>query len=333
MIDIKGKYLIANLRYGEVFNMPISAIEGKHYSEVLPESILKTHRFLINQGLKGIGQEFDEESDLGNGETINSIGKYIPVFDENNKQIALAVYAVDVTQLKHTEAELIALNNTKNRLLSVISHDIKAPLNSLKGIINISENITQDNLITFVDKVNQRLNAVTFNLDNLLNWAKGQMEGISLKPEIVDLNSLLSQNIELLSDYSVRKKVHINQNFERNLKVFVDAESLNLVIRNILNNAIKFSPEHSEVEVNASSLEESVKIEITDKGIGISQEYIDQLEKGSTALVSHDGTLGEKGTGLGLSLSLDLVLKNNGTLTLSRIKPVGTKVDIKIPSA
>ncbi|MEQ9165721.1 MAG: PAS domain-containing sensor histidine kinase [Fulvivirga sp.] len=333
MIDMKGKYLIANSRYGEVFNMPISEIEGKHYSEILPESLLKTHRHLISQGLSGIGLEFDEIAEINEQNIIHSLGKYIPVYDSRNEQIALAVYAVDVTKLKQTEAELLSLNDTKNRLLSVISHDIRAPLNSLKGIINISGNITQENLAQFISKVNTRLTSVTFNLDNLLNWAKGQMEGITIKPEVVDVKALIDQNIALVADYAETKKVKIRSIGSADLKAFVDSESLSLVMRNILNNAIKFSPEHAEVEISAEKTVTCIKIEVSDKGEGMDNTQIQHLASGASALVSQDGTAGEKGTGLGLALSQDLVIKNKGQMKIEGIKGKGTTVEICIPLA
>ncbi|MEQ8476060.1 PAS domain-containing sensor histidine kinase [Fulvivirga sp.] len=333
MIDMKGKYLIANSRYGEVFNMPISEIEGKHYSEILPESLLKTHRHLISQGLSGIGLEFDEIAEINEQNIIHSLGKYIPVYDSRNEQIALAVYAVDVTKLKQTEAELLSLNDTKNRLLSVISHDIRAPLNSLKGIINISGNITQENLSQFISKVNTRLTSVTFNLDNLLNWAKGQMEGITIKPEVVDVKALIDQNIALVADYAETKKVKIKSIGSADLKAFVDSESLSLVMRNILNNAIKFSPEHAEVEISAEKTVTCIKIAVSDKGEGMDNTQIQHLASGASALVSQDGTAGEKGTGLGLALSQDLVIKNKGQMKIEGIKGKGTTVEICIPLA
>lgn len=333
MIDMKGKYLIANSQYAKAFKMPISEIEGKHYTEILPESILKSHRYLINEGLKGIGREFDEIAEINEHNIIHTLGKYVPVYDSRNEQIALAVYAVDITKLKQTEAELVSLNETKNRLLSVISHDIRAPLNSLKGIINISENITHENLSQFIHKVNNRLTAVTFNLDNLLNWAKGQMEGINIKPEVVDVKALIDQNIMLVADYAETKKVKIKSIASSELKAFVDPESLSLVMRNILNNAIKFSPEHAEVEISAAKTVTCIKIEVRDKGEGMDNKQIQQLVSGASALVSQDGTAGEKGTGLGLALSQDLVIKNKGQMKIEGIKGKGTTVEVCIPLA
>ncbi|MTI41445.1 sensor histidine kinase [Fulvivirga lutimaris] len=332
MIDMKGKYLIANSQYAKAFKMPISEIEGKHYSEILPESILKTHRLLINDGFKGIGREFDEIAEIDKQNVIHSLGKYIPVYDSRKEQIALAVYVVDVTKLKKTEAELVSLNETKNRLLSVISHDIRAPLNSLKGIINISGNITQENLSQFINKVNNRLTIVTFNLDNLLNWARGQMDGLNLSPEEININDLIIRNIEMMKDVSKKKKVEIIYSESSPLNVNADPESLNLVLRNILNNAIKFTPEGEKIHIRSFTENENMCIEVVDSGDGISEEIIEQLHSGVTALNSEEGTMGEKGTGLGLTLSMDLIIRNNGALKFKN-SDKGTTVTIKIPLA
>lgn len=333
MIDMKGKYLIANKKYGEVFGLPIDKIEGKHYSEILPESILKIHRSYINQGMHGSGQEFDDMVDLGNGESIHTLGKYIPVYNSNKEQMALAVYVVDVTQLKRTEAELVSLNETKNRLLSVISHDIRSPLYSLKGLINISENITKDNLAQFMNKVNDRLTSVTFDLDNLLNWAKGQMDGISLNPEKISINEIVFKNMAIMKDLARQKNVEMVYEEHGPMYAKADQESLNLVLRNILSNAIKFTPKDDKIRIKSFVKNDNAAIEITDSGKGISQEIIDQLAKGASTLISESGTEGEKGTGLGLTLSMDLVEKNEGTLSLSRNDVKGTTALIELPLA
>ena len=331
LIDMKGNYLVANSLYEKTFDIPVNEIEGKHYTEILPPNILKTHIPLITKGFEGKSPTFNEITELPNGNSIHSLGKYIPIFDAHEKQFALAVYVIDITKLKNTEEKLISLNETKNRLLSIISHDVKSPLNSLKGILSINEVMSPEEMVMFNQRITKQLDTVTFNIDNLLNWAKTQMDGFNITPEKVEINSIVDGCIDLFSEDLKSKKIVLTFNHVGQSIGYADKEALNLVIRNILSNAIKFTPENGTIEIITSESTDEVIIDIIDSGDGISEDKIAELKKGADSLKSDAGTEGEIGTGLGLSLSIHLIKLNKGKLLLNNNKRLGTTARIILP--
>lgn len=332
MLDMEGKYLVANRRYEETFDLPVEEIEGKHYTEILPESITDIHTAYIEKGLKGLTQEFDDLVELPGGQHMQTLGRYTPIYDEEGKQFALTVYVVDITALKEAEAKLQDLNAIKNKLLGLISHDLRAPLHSLKGIIDISSDMSDAEIRKYINQVSKKLSVVNFSLDNLLNWAKIQMEGFSPQPEAVKLSDQISNNLQLFDEQLRNKNLVIDfQNTTNEPMAWIDREGFNLVLRNVLSNAIKFSPKNSTILLELSFDEKQVTLTIKDQGEGINQATIDALEKGSVTLSSTSGTSGEKGTGLGLSLSADIMRVNGGELNLIRNKTSGTTVTLIAP--
>lgn len=331
LIDMEGKYLVANSLYEQTFNIPVDEIEGKNFKDILPDNILKTHTPLISKGLKGKSPTFSEVTEFPDGKVIHSIGKYIPIFDAHNKQFALAVYVVDNTRQKNTEGKLRALNQTKNRLLSVISHDVKSPLNSLRGLLTINESMSPSEIKDYNNKIAKQLDSVTFNIDNLLNWAKSQMDGFNISPEKIDIESLVESCIEIFHVDIKRKNIILTRNHVEDSIAIVDKEALNLVVRNLMSNAIKFTPTNGTIEVITSQSTDEVIIDIIDSGKGIPFEKIKELKEGASSLTSESGTDGELGTGLGLSLSIHLVKLNGGKLLLNKNSRLGTTARIILP--
>ncbi|MEQ8926717.1 MAG: ATP-binding protein, partial [Fulvivirga sp.] len=331
LIDMNGKYLIANSLYEKTFNKPVREIETLHYTSVLPPNIRKIHEPLIKEGLKGNSPKFNEQVKMPDGRNIHTLGRYIPIYDSNKVQFALAVYVINITDLKTTEKKLIELNKTKNRLLSIISHDIKGPLNSLKGMMSIRDTMSEKEFEEFNNKLSIQLGKVTFNIDNLLNWAKTQMEGFKSKPEKVNIETILEQNIDLYKEDLEAKNIALTSSHVVTSEAWVDQESLKLVVRNLLSNAIKFTPEKGTIEVISSEGPDEIIIDIIDSGVGISEARIKELQAGAKSIKSESGTLGESGTGLGLSLSIDLIKLNKGKLMLTNNKTTGTTARIILP--
>jgi len=335
LLDMEGKYLIANSRYEEVFGMPIEEIEGRDYKEVLSAEIKRTHDDMVARGLNGEELEFEERSELPNGENIEVMGKYLPVRNKENEQFALAVYVVDVTKLKQAEARLIVANNDKNRLLSLISHDIKSPLNSLQGLIDLADNLKEDEMKGFIKKVSKKLSMVSFSLDNLLNWAKAQMDGFKIKPRTIKISGLIEQSIALFDDKLNKKHIKVETMLNNSEPdCWIDEESTKLVIRNILSNAIKFTPNEGSVQIEINEDRNYTILSITDSGEGISDDCIQRLKEGAQYVKSTTGTIGEQGTGLGLSLSFEIMKKNNGRMELFNNKDKsGATVRLYFPKA
>ncbi len=330
MLDMDGNYLIANTKYQKTFGVARSEIEGKHYKEILSLDILKTHNELVEKGLKGEGLSFDEITNLPNGEKINSYGKYVPVYNADNEQFALAVYVVDITKLKETESQLITLNDTKDRLLGIIGHDIRGPLNSLKGLLSVSRTLEESTFIEYTEKIAAHLSVVTFSLDNLLNWAKTQMDGFTINPKEVVICRIINNCLSLFEEDLKEKRISIVRDTSQKPIIWADVDCITLVIRNLLSNAIKYSPKGSDIKFDFTLNNDLLTLDIVDYGIGIEETDITQLQMGAASLVSKIGTSGEKGTGLGLSLCKKILAKNYGELHLIRNKDCGTTARITV---
>ncbi len=330
LMDMNGNYLIANSHHEKILGLPISEIEGKNYRKILPPYVLKYQGVKIERALSGQIQEFDHLTKLPDNSKIHVFGKYIPVYDSNEKQFGIAIYVVDISKQKMVEAELKSLNETKNRLLSIISHDIREPINSLKGLMSIKDGMSIEEKEKFNFKLNAHLDKVSFSVDNLLNWAKTQMEGFSSNPSSVDLKEVLKDCINLFEDNANEKGVEIVNEVTTDSTVWIDRENLKLVFRNLLSNAVKFSPLKSKIKVTSSENENDVTVSILDLGSGMNNKQIEALNEGAKSITSKVGTAGEVGTGLGLSLCIEILKLNNAQLKLSNNPKGGNMAEVSL---
>lgn len=240
----------------------------------------------------------------------------------------------DITDLKLNERRLQKLNSDKNRLLSIVSHDLKAPFNTILNFINLlndgielDEEQKKEYLKYIYDTAKQQLELI----HDLLDWSKVEAGLLEFSPNFIQLNYLLGKVLSGFSGQIYQKKIQVIQEFDKNLKVFFDRNYLKIVLSNILSNAIKFSHRESKIIISARDEGDFTTITIQDFGIGFSERYFKQLSQ------SHNfnlqiGTMGEKGTGFGLKFCYDIITSNNGKLIIESRSQKGTKVKIKLPN-
>lgn len=218
-------------------------------------------------------------------------------------------------QLQEQNEELERLNDSKNKLLSIISHDFRSPLSSLQGVINIlnSHSMSAEEIKQVFDALSTKVQNTTNMLDNLLKWTRSQMQGIRIQPEHFTLLSLVEEVIDSLAIIAEKKGIRLLHTIAQPPKVYADLEMTRMVIRNLISNAIKFTQRNDTVTVEVEPQEdEKVLISVVDTGLGISPENKEKLFQ----LKDHTtyGTANEKGTGLGLILCKDFVEKNGGEI-------------------
>ena len=218
--------------------------------------------------------------------------------------------------LKKRERELQELNETKNKFFSIIAHDLRAPIASLNGLIDLLKDnqINAKDFMQFAPQLSEQVKSISFTLNNLLIWGQAQMKGSKSTPERCDLGKLAQQNIQLLSEQAQKKQISIQQRIEPKSIVYVDKEQINLVFRNIINNAIKFTENNGKIYIQAKEKSNEFQIEISDNGVGMDPEFINNLSSDKTAFNTTYGTQNEKGTGLGLNLCKEMIVKNRGKL-------------------
>jgi signal transduction histidine kinase len=234
--------------------------------------------------------------------------------------------------VEERSGELITANSVKDRLLSVMSHDIKSPLNSLRGILQLYNRgaINRDEFMNFTQHIENDLNKTSILVENILYWTASQLKGVQVHRESFDLQKLIAENINLFETISTNKKISIEHNVPAGLVINTDKNILNLVIRNLVSNAIKFSFEGGKIKIDVATDDKRIQIRVTDQGTGMDEEILDTL-LAPELTVSTSGTRNEKGTGLGLALCREYLEKAGGELTVESAKGEGSSFNIIIP--
>jgi signal transduction histidine kinase len=222
--------------------------------------------------------------------------------------------------------QLITANTVKDRLLSVVSHDIKSPLNSLRGVLQVYNKgaITRDEFDNFTKHLENDLSKTSMLVENLLYWTASQLKGIEVRNESFDLYLLVEENTQLFETIASNKNITLKHNAKRNTIVNSDRNIVNLVLRNVLSNAIKFSYEGSVINIFVEVEHGLLRIIVEDQGIGMDEQTIKKLFSPELT-VSSRGTQNEKGTGLGLALCHDYIEKAGGQLVVESAKGEGSR--------
>jgi two-component system sensor histidine kinase ChiS len=234
--------------------------------------------------------------------------------------------------IEERTTELVTANTVRERLLSVMSHDIKSPLNSLKGVLNIYNKgaINKDEFSQLTLQIENDLSKTSMLVENILHWTANQIKGVQLRPEKFDLFELIEDNLRLFDTLVIKKKISIIHNVPPKREVISDRNILNLVLRNLLSNAIKFSFDGSKITVDVKTGNDLLVMKVIDTGVGMDSETLQTLLSPKNT-VSTAGTGNEKGTGLGLSLCRDYVQKAGGTLSVESMVGKGTTFTVTLP--
>lgn len=256
-----------------------------------------------------------------------------------NKKIAknlsiqkIELEATSAAILKQKE-ELGQLNNVKDRFFSIISHDLRNNLTTMKLYFDLVSNPDYEPSEDMEDMTKQISSSVENTIDlleNLLVWAQAQIKGVDINPQKLTLQHLIKGNIDLLAGNAHTKNIELSSDISADLCAFADEDMINLVIRNLISNAIKFTPKGGSIRITAHNNNNTVQINITDTGVGISKANLEKLfvkNSNPTTL----GTANEKGTGLGLLLCKEFIEKNNGSINVSSQPEKGSTFTIILP--
>jgi PAS domain S-box-containing protein len=271
-----------------------------------------------------------------------------PVLNEKNKIQNLILIDSDISELKKAEIqikeqkialeqqakELDDLNKTKDRLFSIIAHDLKNPFHSILGFTEILQkkyhNIEREKLRDYLEMINTSTTTAYQLLENLLEWARAQTKRLKVSPEEISINQLVSEIIALQKVHAGSKNIVFSDEMIEDSRAYADRNMINTVIRNLTSNAIKYTNEGGSITFSSRLEKDKLIFEISDTGIGIPQERLDamfQLDKvNSTA-----GTAGEAGTGLGLIVCHEFIKHNQGTISVSSKPGKGSTFKITLP--
>jgi signal transduction histidine kinase len=223
------------------------------------------------------------------------------------------------------------LDNKKGQILSVISHDMKAPISIITGMIFMIKQEVElsDPLKEMVNRLESHIRHLTITLNDLLHWSKSQFDGEGTQKESVEISQVVIESLGLLKQHIEEKGLEIHQS-TFNVCVMADYQQVNIIIRNLLSNAIKFSQENGRIEVNQTKRNDSIVISIADHGIGMDAEEVIELMSGNKP--STYGTKNESGTGFGFSLCMLYAKQNEGEIIVESQKGEGTTVSLRLPA-
>lgn len=230
--------------------------------------------------------------------------------------------------------KLQELNLLKSKLFSVIGHDLRGPINSLQALLDLfTKNLlTQEEFIQHSDKLKASVNITQRTLENLLNWSLSQMEGIRTRPSVMDIKSSVDEAARLLTDIASRKNISIENKIESALLVYADPDQVQLILRNLIHNGIKFSKADARVVISATLKDRFCHVSVMDYGIGMTTEELERLQH-QREHFTKIGTLQEKGTGLGFLLCREFVQRNDGSLHIESESGRGTMITFTLPLA
>lgn len=240
---------------------------------------------------------------------------------------------IDIDIQKKIEEELRIANATKDKFFSIIAHDLRSPIGAIMQISElISEkgNVDEDTLFEFLKDQKQLSKNTFLLLENLLYWARHNINGIVTKPSKISINQIIEEQITLFQYDYLKKNLAMNQAYTNQCFAWADENMIKLIVRNLFSNAIKFTPSTGFITIAISNTDHTVTISITNTGRGIEKENIAKILSSDEFYTSY-GTDREKGTGLGLKLCKSFVELNNGVFRIESTPNESSTISFTLP--
>ena len=234
--------------------------------------------------------------------------------------------------LQRSEEALKTANETKDKMFSLIAHDLRGSVGNISNGLRML--LTEDDLVLSEKESKEFLGSLFHSadnsyelLENLLAWARNQSHSITPSLEMVDMESIILSNLELLSELGKIKSIKIFTSTDNKFDVFCDRNMVHTILRNFISNAIKFTNKGGIIEIRTEVKEHFISVSVIDNGVGMRKDQIQNIHKGFTT----DGTANEKGTGIGLALCRDFLSKNNGWFNVQSEVDKGSTFTFTVP--
>ena len=250
--------------------------------------------------------------------------------------------AIERKLLEHEREDLISklkkLNESKDSLFSLISHDLRSPFNSLLGFSEILameyETLTRDEIKEYLNVIYDTSKNLYGMTNNLLQFSRFQMGRVDFSPADLDIKSMLNHSLKLLRGNTIKKRINVISSVPDGIKVYADEDMLNSILQNLISNAVKFTPKGGDIYISVNKLTDSntknmLQVVIRDTGVGLNNELIGQLFK--EHVQSTPGTDKEYGSGLGLLLVKEFVEKNGGEINVKSVLNEGSTFYFTLP--
>jgi PAS domain S-box-containing protein len=319
----------------DILGTSIFTLHSNHNPAEMVDDIAQT----LLSGKKWVGNTYHARK---SGELFWESTAISPIYDNEGHLTGYIRVAEDITEKKKTEEaikkyseELRESNASKDKMFSIIAHDLRTPFNGLLAFSDILSNdfesLSKDEVQEYIEVIRD-LSRNTFNLlEKLLQWSRLQTGRMEFKPSAIDIDNLTKSVANLLSASAKGKNIKLSCSVEEGLQVYGDTNMIHAVIRNLTSNAIKFTPENGSVNITALKLSDIyTEITVSDNGIGMKTDEINKLFR-IECQHSTKGTKGETGTGLGLLLCKEFVDLNNGTIRVESEPGAGSRFIITLP--
>ncbi|GAA3616201.1 tetratricopeptide repeat-containing sensor histidine kinase [Flavivirga amylovorans] len=253
--------------------------------------------------------------------------RYTQELEEKNIKIELQNVAFQ-EQTKHLEN----VNNVKDKLFSIVSHDLKDSLSSINGFIDLLKDgsLSREEFDNLIPELSENANNASLLLFNLLNWSKSQMQSLEPKPSLFDIQEVFEDKVKLVEQRMENKGITLTDHSLRDF-AYADRSMFEIVIQNLLANALKFCKSGDTITISNHISNGSCIVSIADTGVGISKQNLEKLFKNSSFTTV--GTNNEKGTGLGLSICKELIELNNGKIWVESTQGVGSTFYVQLPKS
>ncbi|MEI7526025.1 MAG: PAS domain-containing sensor histidine kinase [Mariniphaga sp.] len=276
--------------------------------------------------------EYRMKNRFGEYRWIRDFGR--PFYDLDNSFLGYIGSCYDITEIKDNELKLIELNATKDKFFSIIAHDLRSPFNSVIGfsehLLELIEKKEYENIELYANIILQSSNRAMDLLTNLFEWSQSQSGRMELHPEDFPMIPLIKEQIVLYKDIAEQKSITITNSLTPDIRVNADKAMIKSLLRNLISNAIKFTPSGGKIAILAVEKQNEIIVSVSDNGIGISKAGINNLFSIGHSY-STPGTNKEKGTGLGLILCQEYIKKNNGKIWVESEPGKGTTFYFSIP--
>ena len=321
-------------KYKSFYREPVFYI-GKCFDEVgLPEPAVKH----LRMALKALKQEKTvEEFDYcieQDGEDSWFNAKFSQRRNHQGELSGITVVARDITERKRSEEQLKDLNATKDTFFSILAHDLKNPFSSLHSMSELAiqeyPNLEEEEKLKVLGNIHKSAELIFNLLENLLTWSKSQRGKIEYSPSKFSLTRLVEVNLNLHQVPAEKKGIKLAFTTPDEIYAYGDREMINTVIRNLINNAVKFSHKGGSIEVGITARDEMLEVMVSDQGVGISDDNVEKIFRIDQQFKSQ-GTAGETGTGLGLVLCQDFVEKNGGRIWCKTREGYGSSFYFTLP--
>jgi len=350
IMDGNGNFEWVNKAFENKYGLKMKAFVREYGRNIRENSANESISVIINQiYITKQPYTYNAKFSDKNGDTFWNQTTISPILNANHEITRLILIDSDITEIKNAESkikqqkteiekqamELRRTNATKDRLFSIIAHDLKNPFHSIIGFTDLLQRkydtIEREQLNEYLGLISESTQSAYLLLENLLDWARTQTKNVKFNPTPINISDLVEEIIHLQNLHATNKHIILSNEVDESLVVEADKNMLNTVLRNISSNSIKFTNEGGSVTFSASMPDRNnIAIQITDTGIGIPPEKLEKLFK-LDEIKSSSGTSGETGTGLGLIVCFEFIKLNGGEISVDSQPGRGTVFNITLP--